>query len=339
MASTDVAVRPRRSAFAAAFLSFIFPGLGHAYLGRWLRALLWAALPILGLAALGGLARQPRPQRLPHQPGRPGRPAVGPRGARRRPRLPTPGGARRLAPGARPERRHRRHAAALRGRPRRPHRRAAGQPRGGRPAGLHRPRHHQRHHGERRRRHGDRGPGGPGRRRTTPSSSTSRSSSRRSRWTPTPRPVPCRPPRSQRWPRRPAARARSRPPSRRPDVEGWDGKKRLNILLVGADGGRAGRASLPDRHDDRGQHRPHHRAGRLHLAAARHGRHPAAAQLARLQRVRGHLQQQDQHALHGGAGAAPTSSRATTASAATTPSWAPWASSTAWTSTTTWPST
>jgi LCP family protein required for cell wall assembly len=59
MASNDVAVRPRRSAFAAAFLSFIFPGLGHAYLGRWLRALLWAALPILGLAALGGLALSP----------------------------------------------------------------------------------------------------------------------------------------------------------------------------------------------------------------------------------------------------------------------------------------
>lgn len=56
MAPTDVAVRPRRSAFAAAFLSFVFPGLGHAYLGRWLRAILWAALPILGIAALAGLA-------------------------------------------------------------------------------------------------------------------------------------------------------------------------------------------------------------------------------------------------------------------------------------------
>ena len=54
MAPNDVAVRPRRSAFAAAFLSFIFPGLGQAYLGRWLRALLWAALPILGIALLGG---------------------------------------------------------------------------------------------------------------------------------------------------------------------------------------------------------------------------------------------------------------------------------------------
>ena len=59
MASNDVAVRPRRSAFAAAFLSFLFPGLGHAYLGRWLRALLWATLPILGIAALGGLALSP----------------------------------------------------------------------------------------------------------------------------------------------------------------------------------------------------------------------------------------------------------------------------------------
>lgn len=59
MASSDVAVRPRRSAFAAAFLSFLFPGLGHLYLGRWLRALLWAALPILALAALGGLMVSP----------------------------------------------------------------------------------------------------------------------------------------------------------------------------------------------------------------------------------------------------------------------------------------
>jgi LCP family protein required for cell wall assembly len=59
MASTDVAVRPRRSAFAAAFLSFLFPGLGHAYLGRWLRAVLWAALPILAIAAGGALLLGP----------------------------------------------------------------------------------------------------------------------------------------------------------------------------------------------------------------------------------------------------------------------------------------
>lgn len=56
MASKDVAVRPRRSAFAAAFLSFLFPGLGHAYLGRWLRALAWAALPVSVIVAIGGLA-------------------------------------------------------------------------------------------------------------------------------------------------------------------------------------------------------------------------------------------------------------------------------------------
>ncbi len=55
MAPSDVAVRPRRSAFAAAFLSFLFPGLGHAYLGRWLRALAWAVLPIVFIAA--GLGR------------------------------------------------------------------------------------------------------------------------------------------------------------------------------------------------------------------------------------------------------------------------------------------
>ncbi len=56
VAPADVAVHPGRSAFAAAFLSFIFPGLGHAYLGRWLRAILWAALPIIGLAAMIGRA-------------------------------------------------------------------------------------------------------------------------------------------------------------------------------------------------------------------------------------------------------------------------------------------
>ena len=45
---------PVRSAFVAAFLSFLLPGLGHAYLRRWLRALIWMALPIVGfVAALG----------------------------------------------------------------------------------------------------------------------------------------------------------------------------------------------------------------------------------------------------------------------------------------------
>jgi LCP family protein required for cell wall assembly len=45
--------RPRaRSAFAAAFLSLLFPGLGHAYAGAWQRALLFAALPLL-LISLG----------------------------------------------------------------------------------------------------------------------------------------------------------------------------------------------------------------------------------------------------------------------------------------------
>ena len=46
---------PRRSGFAAAFFSLLFPGLGHAYLGLWSRALAWAALPILGVALVAGL--------------------------------------------------------------------------------------------------------------------------------------------------------------------------------------------------------------------------------------------------------------------------------------------
>ena len=55
MADVRPVARRRRSAFAAAFLSLIVPGLGHAYLGRWMRALAWAALPILAIAAGAGI--------------------------------------------------------------------------------------------------------------------------------------------------------------------------------------------------------------------------------------------------------------------------------------------
>jgi LCP family protein required for cell wall assembly len=44
-----------RSAFAAAFLSLIFPGLGHAYAGAIGRGLAFAALPFLSLALLAGI--------------------------------------------------------------------------------------------------------------------------------------------------------------------------------------------------------------------------------------------------------------------------------------------
>ena len=48
--------RPRaRSPFTAAFLSLIFPGLGHLYAGAPMRALGFAAPPILLLALLGGV--------------------------------------------------------------------------------------------------------------------------------------------------------------------------------------------------------------------------------------------------------------------------------------------
>ena len=47
--------RPRsKSPFAAAFLSLLFPGLGHAYAGAYLRALAFAAIPILTIALLAG---------------------------------------------------------------------------------------------------------------------------------------------------------------------------------------------------------------------------------------------------------------------------------------------
>ena len=48
--------RPRaRSPFTAAFLSLIFPGLGHAYAGAPTRALLFATPPILLIALTGGI--------------------------------------------------------------------------------------------------------------------------------------------------------------------------------------------------------------------------------------------------------------------------------------------
>jgi LCP family protein required for cell wall assembly len=49
--------RPRaRSPFVAAFLSFLFPGLGHAYAGAYQRALAFAAGPLLLIALVAGVA-------------------------------------------------------------------------------------------------------------------------------------------------------------------------------------------------------------------------------------------------------------------------------------------
>jgi LCP family protein required for cell wall assembly len=45
-----------RSGFVAAFLSLLFPGLGHAYLGAWRRGLGWAAAPLLLVALAAGAA-------------------------------------------------------------------------------------------------------------------------------------------------------------------------------------------------------------------------------------------------------------------------------------------
>ena len=45
-----------RSAFAAAFLSLLFPGLGHAYAGAWTRALAFAAAAAAARSrSLGGI--------------------------------------------------------------------------------------------------------------------------------------------------------------------------------------------------------------------------------------------------------------------------------------------
>jgi hypothetical protein len=47
--------RRGRSGFVAAFLSLLFPGLGHAYLGAYRRGLEFAAPPILLGALIAGI--------------------------------------------------------------------------------------------------------------------------------------------------------------------------------------------------------------------------------------------------------------------------------------------
>jgi LCP family protein required for cell wall assembly len=50
--TTSVPPQPHRSAFAAAFLTFLLPGLGHAYAGAYRRAVAFMALPVLILFGL-----------------------------------------------------------------------------------------------------------------------------------------------------------------------------------------------------------------------------------------------------------------------------------------------
>ena len=59
----EARARPRQqSAFAAAFLSLIFPGLGHAYARAWTRAIGFAALPLLLIALLLGVVLKVGPE-------------------------------------------------------------------------------------------------------------------------------------------------------------------------------------------------------------------------------------------------------------------------------------
>jgi LCP family protein required for cell wall assembly len=50
--TTVVRTSPRRSAFSAAFLSFLFPGLGQAYAGAYARAIALAVPPIIAMAIM-----------------------------------------------------------------------------------------------------------------------------------------------------------------------------------------------------------------------------------------------------------------------------------------------
>ena len=56
--------REAKSPFAAAFLSLLFPGLGHAYAGAYQRALGFAAPPILLVALLAGIVAPGRAAEL-----------------------------------------------------------------------------------------------------------------------------------------------------------------------------------------------------------------------------------------------------------------------------------
>jgi LCP family protein required for cell wall assembly len=64
MSSPQAPQARRRSAFAAAFLSVLFPGLGHAYAGAYERALGFAAAPILLIALTTGIAIRMTPLEL-----------------------------------------------------------------------------------------------------------------------------------------------------------------------------------------------------------------------------------------------------------------------------------
>jgi LCP family protein required for cell wall assembly len=55
MQSTTKGGFQARSPFVAAFLSLLFPGLGHAYAGAYQRALAFAAVPVLLIALLAGI--------------------------------------------------------------------------------------------------------------------------------------------------------------------------------------------------------------------------------------------------------------------------------------------
>ncbi len=55
MQSPQGAAPRARSPFAAAFLSLLFPGLGHVYAGAFVRGLAFAAVPVLALALIAGV--------------------------------------------------------------------------------------------------------------------------------------------------------------------------------------------------------------------------------------------------------------------------------------------
>ena len=123
--------------------------------------------------------------------------------------------------------------------------------------------------------------------------------------------------------RRPASRADRRTSPPRPADRRAGTARSASTSCSSASDSVADQASLQHRHDDRGQHRPGHQAGR-HLSLPRDTARAAAPQLARLRLLRRRLPGQDQQPLVARPRPGRTSSPAAShRSAASTPSRAP----------------
>ena len=309
----------QRSPFAAAFLSLIFPGLGQLYAGAPSRALAFAAAPILLVALLAGIVLRLDRIELVGLVFNPFAAELGLRVQRRRPALPA-GRDRRRLPGRRVPQLVRRRRATVGSGPARIPRNPLSI------AGLlavvlvmtgsHvvvarydmlalRPARERLHLHQR--------PDEPRMQRRRDAGARTRPRTRR----------------------RPPSPSRAAVGGAVPDVSvpPWDGKERLNILLIGTDQ-RPERRHVQHRHADRRLDRPGHQAGRR-CSACRATRSTCPIPPGpRAAGVRPGLHAEDQRLVDLDSQPRRTSSRARTGRAATTGSRRSWATSTGSTSST-----